>query len=66
MCRDRFDGDDLPLTHEFLGIMLGVRRSSVTLAIQVLEGAGVIRARPADRSQPRQARRDRGRQLRAA
>jgi CRP-like cAMP-binding protein len=45
MCRDRTDDDELPLTHEFLGIMLGVRRSSVTLAIQVLEGAKVIQAR---------------------
>ena len=38
MCHDRVDGDELPLTHEFLGMMLGVRRSSVTLATQVLEG----------------------------
>jgi CRP-like cAMP-binding protein len=45
MCHDRLDGDELPLTHEFLGIMLGVRRSSVTLAIQMLEGANVIEAR---------------------
>jgi CRP-like cAMP-binding protein len=45
MCHDRIDGDELPLTHEFLGIMLGVRRSSVTLATQVLEGAGIIDAK---------------------
>jgi CRP-like cAMP-binding protein len=45
MCHDRIDGDELPLTHEFLGMMLGVRRSSVTLALQMLEGANVIRAR---------------------
>jgi CRP-like cAMP-binding protein len=45
MCHDRLDGDELPLTHEFLGIMLGVRRSSVTLAIQLLEGAQAIEAR---------------------
>jgi CRP-like cAMP-binding protein len=45
MCHDRIDGDELPLTHEFLGLMLGVRRSSVTLATQVLEGAQVITAR---------------------
>ena len=25
MCHDRTDGDDLPLTHEFMGIMLSVR-----------------------------------------
>jgi hypothetical protein len=45
MCHDRLDGDDLPLTHEFLSIMLGVRRSGVTLAIQILEGAKIITAR---------------------
>lgn len=45
MCHDRIDGNELPLTHEFLGMMLGVRRSSVTLAIQVLEGARIIEAR---------------------
>jgi CRP-like cAMP-binding protein len=45
MCHDRIDGNELPLTHEFLGMMLGVRRSSVTLALQVLEGAKVIEAR---------------------
>lgn len=45
MCHDRLDGDDLPLTHEFLSVMLGVRRSGVTLAIQTLEGAKIITAR---------------------
>ncbi|MFE1599889.1 Crp/Fnr family transcriptional regulator [Methylobacterium sp. ID0610] len=44
MAHDRLDGDDLPLTHEFLSIMLGVQRTSVTLATQVLEGEGMIRA----------------------
>jgi CRP-like cAMP-binding protein len=45
MCHDRLDGDDLPLTHEVVSKMLGVRRSGVTLAIQILEGAKIIRAR---------------------
>jgi CRP-like cAMP-binding protein len=45
MCHDRIDGDVLNLTHEFLGVMLGVRRTSVTLATQMLEGAGLIDAR---------------------
>ena len=44
MCHDRIDGNDLALTHEFLGIMLGVRRSGVTDAIHHLEGVGIIRA----------------------
>lgn len=42
MAADRIDGDDLPLTHEFLAIMLGVRRAGVTVAIQSLESAGLI------------------------
>jgi CRP-like cAMP-binding protein len=44
MCHDRLPGDDLPLVHEFLSMMLGVRRSGVTIAIQTLEGTGAIRA----------------------
>ena len=45
MCHDRVDGDELLLKHEFLSMMLGVRRSGVTIAMQQLEGAGRIRAR---------------------
>ena len=45
MCHDRLDGDELPLTHEFLGIMIGVRRASVTEAIQLLENKNIIAAR---------------------
>ena len=44
MTHDRLDGDELPLTHEFLAIMLAVRRSGVTVVTQVLEGQGIIRA----------------------
>lgn len=32
MADDRIDGEELPLTHEFLSLMLGVQRSGVTLA----------------------------------
>ena len=45
MCHDRLDGDDLPLTHEFLSLMLAVHRPGVTMAVHVLEGDGMIRAR---------------------
>jgi len=44
MCHDRLEGDALPLTHEFLALMLAVRRPGVTVAIQILESAGLIRA----------------------
>jgi CRP-like cAMP-binding protein len=41
-CRDRVDGDDLPLTHEFLGQMLGAPRTTVTLTAGLLHRAGMI------------------------
>jgi len=44
MCHDRMDGDEISLTHEFLAVMLGVRRSGVTLALHMLEGAHLVRA----------------------
>ena len=43
MCQDRI-GDDLPLTHDFLALMLGVRRPSVTDALHILEGSLLIKA----------------------
>ena len=45
MAADRLDNGELPLTHEFLSMMLGVRRPGVTVAIQELERAGVISRR---------------------
>jgi CRP-like cAMP-binding protein len=44
MCHDRVDGDVLSTTHEFLSIMLDVRRPGVTEALHILEGAHMIRA----------------------
>ncbi|MFK0335370.1 Crp/Fnr family transcriptional regulator [Rhizobium sp. NPDC090275] len=38
MCHDRVDGDRMSLTHEFIALMLSVRRPSVTTALHVLEG----------------------------
>jgi CRP-like cAMP-binding protein len=43
MANDRLDGDEIPLTHEFLSLMLGVRRAGVTVALHYLEQRGVIR-----------------------
>jgi CRP-like cAMP-binding protein len=43
MCHDRVDGDQLELTHEFMSMMLGVRRSSVTVTLHTLEGTRAIR-----------------------
>lgn len=40
---DRVQGDEIVVTHEELGIMLGVRRSSITEALHLLEGAGAIK-----------------------
>src|SRR5207253_1903221 len=45
MADDRIDGDDLPLTHAFLGLMLGTHRPGVTIAVQALEKAGLITTR---------------------
>jgi CRP-like cAMP-binding protein len=42
MADDRIDDDELPLTHEFLGLMLGTHRPGVTIALQALEKAGLI------------------------
>jgi CRP-like cAMP-binding protein len=44
MCSDRLDSTSFPITHEFLSMMLGVRRSSVTDALHQLEGAHLIKA----------------------
>jgi CRP-like cAMP-binding protein len=41
-CRDRLETDDLHLTHDFLGQMLGAPRSTVTLAAGLLQRAGLI------------------------
>lgn len=44
MCHDRLPTDQIALTHDFMALMLGTRRSSVTIALQTLEGAGLVRA----------------------
>jgi len=43
---DRRRSHDLPVTHDFLAMMLGVRRAGVTEAIGGLQRAGLIRTEP--------------------
>ncbi len=42
-CRDRMESDELALTHEVLGQMLGAPRTTVTLAAGLLHRAGLIK-----------------------
>lgn len=44
MCDDRVAGGEIALTHEFLSIMLAVRRPTVTTSLHALEALGLIRA----------------------
>lgn len=44
MSHDRVDGDEIALTHDFISLMLGVRRPSVTNALHVLEGRKLIQS----------------------
>ena len=45
MANDRLSGAEITLTHEFLAVMLGVRRPGVTVALHMLEGAHAIRSK---------------------
>jgi CRP-like cAMP-binding protein len=45
MAHDRMDTDAVPLTHEFLAVMLGVRRAGVTVALHSFEQRGYIAMR---------------------
>jgi CRP-like cAMP-binding protein len=42
MTHDRIGHDQFKLSHEFLAVMLGVRRQSVTVVAGTLQGAGLI------------------------
>jgi CRP-like cAMP-binding protein len=42
MARDRLDDDVMPMTHEFLSTMLGVRRAGVTETVGELHRSGLI------------------------
>jgi CRP-like cAMP-binding protein len=45
MSHDRVGRDEFPMTHEFMGEMLGVRRQTVTVVAGTLQGAGLITLR---------------------
>jgi len=42
MAHDRLDGDEIPLTHEFLALMLGVRRAGVTTTLHMVETRALV------------------------
>lgn len=44
MAQDRIGSDEINVTHDVLALMLGVRRASVTDALHILEGEGLIRS----------------------
>src|SRR3954452_4462376 len=44
MSRDRVNSETVPLTHEFLGLMLGVRRASISDVLKPLQTRGWIRS----------------------
>lgn len=43
MAHDRTEGETMRLTHEFLAVMLGVRRPGVTVALSLLAAQGLVR-----------------------
>jgi CRP-like cAMP-binding protein len=44
MCQDRVQSPHIGLTHDYMGTMLAVRRSGVTVTLHTLEGTGAIRS----------------------
>lgn len=45
MTHDRVGAPQIPLTHEYLAMMLGTQRSGVTIAVATLQNAGLIESR---------------------
>ena len=45
MAQDRMERPEIPMTHEFLSVMLGVRRAGISETLAVLEAGKAIHAR---------------------
>jgi hypothetical protein len=58
MAHDRLEGDDLPLTHDVIARMLGVRRASVTAALKPWSGPAPSRRGAASPLRPTATKRD--------
>ena len=56
MTHDRVNFREIPLTHEYLAMMLGTGRSGVTIAAATLQQAGFIRYAPRHHNDSRSAR----------
>lgn len=44
MYHDRFDGDEITLTHQFMAMMIAAQRSGVTVTLHSLENDGILRS----------------------
>jgi CRP-like cAMP-binding protein len=42
LMHDRIESDEFRLTHSFMGLMLGVHRPAVTVALRTLSEAGIV------------------------
>lgn len=42
MAQDRIEGPEVPLTHEFLALMLGTRRAGISTALGMLKKKGIL------------------------
>jgi len=45
LAHDRLEDDTIPLTHDLLSMMLGVRRAGITMALERLERSGAVQKR---------------------
>src|SRR5258708_20522640 len=55
MARDRMDSDEFPLTQEFVAVMLGATRPTVTIVAGTLQKAGLLTYHPGRGALPARA-----------